>query len=443
MILSQRSIAMAATVFLTFGANVAYGAGRDASRLGHDLTPVGAERAGNTNGSIPAWRPTPVNAPVKGGVRSNPFASDVPRLKITAADLARHVVKLTEGTKEILKRNPDTFHLNVYPTRRVAVFPDRVAKMTRNNVATAALADGGLRVTDVHGGYPFPIPKNAHEVMWNHLLRYEGDTTRHAKFDAYYVAAGKRVYTVGAIVYERWPYQTGGDTMWTVRIDYSAPARRAGAITLGRDPMDIAGKGRKAWQYLPGQRRVKRAPRLAFDTPNPVNGGITTYDDAYMFNGSMELYNWKLLGKKEMYVPYNNYDMQYRLGPDEIYGDRHVKPEAIRWELHRVWVVEATVKPGKRHKYRRRTFYVDEDTWTILASDQYGDQGKLVRAGYHYTAFSYDVGASNSFLQCAYDLESGAYYLTGVAGPHGGIHYTDRIGDDFFQPNAVSGSGVR
>ncbi len=61
--------------------------------------------------------------------------------------------------------------------------------------------------------------------------------------------------------------------------------------------------------YLPGQRRVKAAPDVAYDTPNPGTAGATTYDDAFMFNGAMDRYDFKLIGKKEMYVPYNAYKL--------------------------------------------------------------------------------------------------------------------------------------
>ena len=66
------------------------------------------------------------------------------------------------------------------------------------------------------------------------------------------------------------------------------------------DPLDIGTKDRRAWSYLPGQRRVKVAPDLAYDTPNPGTAGATTFDDTFIFNGSMDRFDFKLVGKKEM-----------------------------------------------------------------------------------------------------------------------------------------------
>ena len=120
-------------------------------------------------------------------------------------------------------------------------------------------------------------------------------------------------------------------------------------MILAREPMDQSKNARKAWQYLPGQRRVRRAPTISYDTPNPGATGLMTYDDVFMFNGSLDRYDWKLIGKKELYIPYNCYKPQLKVPLTEKCLGGHPDPEYWRWELHRVWVVEGTVKPGKRH----------------------------------------------------------------------------------------------
>ncbi|MNJ62043.1 hypothetical protein D3C77_578630 [compost metagenome] len=51
----------------------------------------------------------------------------------------------------------------------------------------------------------------------------------------------------------------------------------------------------------------------------------------------------------------------------------------MRWELHRVWEVEATVAGGKRHAVAKRKFYFDEDSWMVLLMDGYDSEGKLWR----------------------------------------------------------------
>ena len=64
----------------------------------------------------------------------------------------------------------------VYPTRRSASVPRRIYDATRRVAATAKLVDGGNGVGNSVIGIPFPIPKNGLEVIWNHLLRYRGES---------------------------------------------------------------------------------------------------------------------------------------------------------------------------------------------------------------------------------------------------------------------------
>ena len=93
---------MAVAAAFATGAHAAVTAD-EAKQLGTTLTPVGAEKAGNEEGTIPEWAgglTTPPACFVKGsGKRPDPYAADKPRLAITGKNLAEHASKLTTGTQ--------------------------------------------------------------------------------------------------------------------------------------------------------------------------------------------------------------------------------------------------------------------------------------------------------------------------------------------------------
>lgn len=447
---------IAAALTLAFAGQAAAAVSADeAKQLGTTLTAVGAEKAGNKEGTIPAYTGTPVAAPADfkpgSGIRPDPFASEKPRLVITGKNAAEHADKLTEGTKELLKRHP-TFRIDVYPTHRTAVFPKAIIENTLKNATAAKTAENGLGVENALPGVPFPIPKTGYEVMWNHNLRYQGIGFI-GKYDSWNVdsAGVPTLATHGEATYE-WPIYApgklstimkGDDPFWLLKLNYIAPARRNGEAIMLHDSVNPLVQGRRAWQYLPGQRRVKLAPDIAYDTPNPGSAGASNYDDANVFNGAMDRFDFKLVGKKEMYVPYSTYRLTYNPKVEEITTPKHINPDTVRWELHRVWVVEATLKPGKRHNYVKRVFYVDEDSWNALASDQYDARGQLYRSGFLFTTYGYDSGAMNTDTQAFYDFVSGAYNVAGLFGKYGLKYITEARPANQWSPETLSGSGVR
>ena len=77
----------------------------EAERLKGDLTPLGAERAGNASGTIPAWEGgyTQVWPGYQSGQpRPDPFASEKPLYRIDADNMATHAAELTEGIRALL-----------------------------------------------------------------------------------------------------------------------------------------------------------------------------------------------------------------------------------------------------------------------------------------------------------------------------------------------------
>jgi hypothetical protein len=269
-------------------------------------------------------------------------------------------------------------------------------------------------------------------------------------YDVYYVGSnGKPILSTTAFATAIYPaFETPdeevGDKPWAkLRINYLAPARRAGEILLVHEPGAnyTSGKGRQAWQYLTGQRRVRLAPAVAFDTPNPAVAGTSTYDDAAIWNGSPERYDWKLLGKKEMLIPASNYAFLFEQPVENLLGEKFLAPEHTRWEKHRVWIVEGTLKPGLRHLYTKRRIYFDEDTWVAAAGETYDGQGKLWRVSFTYGARLYDrksgAGATGS-----YDLLQDIYNLNAKPIPGKFSNGVDQ-GDKYFSPKGLARSGVR
>jgi hypothetical protein len=426
----------------------------EAARLGNEngLTPVGAVWQGNADGSIPAWNPAgpPIPASFVEGSDNytNPYPDEKPLFSIDASNYQEHAEFLSEGAKAMFEKL-EGFRMDVYPSHRDFVTPDWVYENSKKNATGASMVDDGQKVAGHYPGVPFPIPQNGLEVMWNHMSRFGTDHT--VDYDTYYVAASGNpiLSTTGYMtnvfpVFED-PSQPAGDTAWVkLRINYKAPARRAGEILLVHEPgADFTeGKGRKAWQYLTGQRRVRLAPAVSFDTPNPGVAGTSTYDDSFIYNGSPERFDWKLVGKKELYVPYNCYDFVFQANTTDVLGPKFLNPDYIRWEKHRVFVVEADLKDGSRHLYSKRRFYVDEDSWTALASDQYDGRGNLWRVQFQYPAQVYDRKSIYSLSYGAYDLLQGIYNLNTKPLP-GGYKNGVKEGDKYFTPKGMARSGVR
>lgn len=357
-----------------------------ADDLGKTLTPLGAIKAGNADGTIPAYTgglTTPAAGWKSGDPRPDPFAGEKPLYSVTAANIAQYEGKLAAGVAAMIKTLPG-FHVDVYPTHRTAASPQFIYDAALANTKTAKLSDNGLDVVDSKLSIPFPIPKNGNEAIWNHILRWRGTQVVRTVSNAITTPQGS--YTL-----ERWheeimlPYNTPGvdqsekrDSLFFQEI--LSPPRIAGQLTLVRSYTNPFEQPRQAWTYNPGERRVRRAPEINYDTPVQNTDGLETVDDYDMFNGAIDRYNWKLVGRRELIVPYNTYKLQDpKLTYEQIVQKDTINPDYMRWELHRVWEVEATLKDGVRHIYSKRTMYLDEDSWQMLIADRYDTRGQLWR----------------------------------------------------------------
>jgi len=421
----------------------------EARKLGAELTPAGAEKAGNKDGSIPAYTGGLTSAPAgydkATNVRPDPFAAEKPLYSVDAKSMDKYADKLTEGTKAVMKGNPE-YRVDVYPTHRTAAYPKFVLDNTLKN-ATSASVDSKGDIQGARAGIPYPIPKTGVEAMWNFVARFYGMSMQLPRFSAYNVdSAGKLVlsnqgsYMTEGVYYDENKPDAG--VLNRVRTEYTGPARRAGESAMVIDAMD-GEKGRRAWQYLPGQRRVRLAPDLSYDTPNPGTNGMSTYDDVNLFNGRMDRFDFKLVGKKEIIVPYNTYRFSYADKPEQVFLAKSINPDVLRWELHRVWVVEATLKEGARHVYARRTFYLDEDSWAAVATDAYDGRGQLWRAGFAYLTQSYDVPVPTTTTAGHYDVIAGTYYVNLWPGA-GGVKVSEKpTADATWSGDAMAAKGVR
>lgn len=395
-----------------------------AARLGNDLTPLGAEKAGNADGSIPSWdggiQTPPLDYKV-GDHHPDPFENEQPLFKIDQGSVSQYADKLTEGQKALIKTYPDSFFMNVYPTHRTASFPQHYYDATKNIATTAKLTNNGSGIAGAAIGIPFPIPTSGEEVIWNHILRYRGEVASRDNGQVAPTRGGSftmvRLEEEFNVVYSKADAteESLNNIVLYFKQTVKAPARLAGGILLVHETMDQVKEPRQAWLYNAGQRRVRRAPNVAYDNPGTASDGMRTSDQLDMFNGALDRYDWKLVGKKEMYVPYNSYKLHSdQLKYEDIVTPLHINQEHTRYELHRVWVVEANLKEGERHLFKRRTFYVDEDSWQILAVDQYDNRDQLWRVSQAHVINYYEVPTLWSTLEVHTDLQAGRYLALGL-----------------------------
>ncbi len=398
---------------------------KEVARLGNELTPTGAEKAGNADGSIPAWDgglTSPADAGhadfQPGGHHPDPYADDSVIATVDTTNLLLFRDKLTAGHQAMLEMY-NSFRMNIYLTRRSAALPRRIYEASRRSAVEAALSKDGNGVEGTVVGIPFPIPASGLEVIWNHILRYRGQSSMRYVGQAPVTRSGDytlvKLRDTSISFYHDENALRGGNMLLQFIQDIIAPPRLAGTILLVHETLNQSAEPRRAWIYNPGQRRVRRAPNIAFDSPGTGSDGLRTSDQLDMFNGSPERYNWELIGKKEIYVPYNAYRLHSNLLKyEDILDPLHLNPDNLRYELHRVWVVDATLKDNISHLYKRRTFYVDEDSWQILHVDQYDNRDQLWRVSEAHVINYYDVPALWSTLEVHYDLQSGRYLALGL-----------------------------
>jgi hypothetical protein len=455
--LKKHTLMSAAIVLaLTAGSALAAVSPQEAAKLGASLTPFGAEKAGNAAGTIPEWTGGITKAPAgyttPGQHHVDPFADDKPLFTITKANLDQYKDHLTPGQIAMFNTYPNSYQMPVYPTRRSGSAPQWVYDNTIKNATTAKLLDGGNGFSDAYGGVPFPIPQNGVEALWNHIARYRGTyiVRRASEVAVQRNGSYSLVTSQQEALFKFYnPKGTAADLnniMFYYLSFTKSPARLAGGAVLVHETLDQVKEPRQAWGYNAGQRRVRRAPNLAYDTPIAAADGLRTADDTDMINGSPDRYDWKLVGKKEIYIPYNSYKVT---SPDVKYEDLlqvgHLNPAYTRNELHRVWVVEGTLKAGARHIYSKRTLFLDEDSWQAAVVDQYDGRGELWRVSIAYLKNFYDLPTTWSALDTFHDLQARRYHVQNLDNEEPStIDFSQPVPDDgYFKPAALRRRGTR
>mgnify|MGYP000473513806 CR=1 FL=1 len=414
-------ITLSACIGLTLGLGQAFAGAKpdEVHRLSEDLTPMGSERAGNADGTIPEWTGGITQPPAgysPGDHHPSPWPDDQPLFRITGANYQDYADNLSPGQMGLFEKYGDTYFMDVYESRRSASFPEHIYEMSIKNASTAKLADQGEGVIDASEGFPFPFPENAYELMWNHKLKYKGIGGVRYNNQVAPTTAGDFTVTVIREELLGLYYKRGMTIADTNNIllyffqEVESPARLAGNILLVHETLNQQALPRQAWIYNPGQRRVRRAPNVAYDNPGTGSDGLRTNDMTDMFNGSLDRFDWKLLGKREMYVPYNAYPIHSdQLDFDDLALPGHLDPNRLRYERHRVWVVEARLRQGQRHINPRRSYYLDEDSYQILMADHYDANGELWRYSEAHPINFYEVPTLWTTIEIHHDLASGRF----------------------------------
>ncbi len=422
-----------------------------ASLGGDEFTPIGAERAGNAAGTIPAWTGGLTDLPagyVEGEPLVNPFPDEQPLFTITAQNYEQYQENLSPGQIAVLKRYPNTFRMPVYKTHRTALYPEHLYDDFKNDALTATTTDGGNGLANVDSYLPFPFPKTGIEVIWNHVLRFRGGSVRRTYTQIPMQANGafSPVVFDDQLTFANYMDNAPENRLFYYKQSIKAPARLEGNVLLVHENINQVVEPRAAWVYNAGQRRVRRAPDVAYDGPGTASDGLRTADDLDLYNGAPDRYDWKLLGKKELYIPYNAFKLRDKtLKYKDILLAGHMNPAYLRYELHRVWVVEATLKEGARHIYARRTFYIDEDTWQISVADLYDGRGEMWRVKEAHNVLHYQVQVPWYAAEVSYDLISGRYLPIGLDNEIKGYQYNwdYKVSEREYTPAALRRSGVR
>ena len=447
-------------VFLVAGPAWSKVPAEQAARLGQDLTPVGAERAGNDDGSIPEWTGgltgVPDHVAFDGqGHYPDPYADDTSILTITNDNAAAHEAFLTDGQRAMLAAHPQ-YKMAVYPTRRSCAFPDGVYQAGIANATRGEIAGAGATITNVIGGVPFPILQSGVEAVWNHNLRYRGFKVERT----FASAAPSRSGSYSPIIVKDElifnyadPQRTSFEDLEGVSFKYVqetlSPSRRAGQLLLVHETLDPADSDRKSWQYTMGDivnnPRVQRTPTASYDNPQIYSDAMSTADNFDMFSGLPDRYDWQLVGKSEKYIAYNSYKVS---SPDLSYDDivlaGHLNQDVVRYEKHRVWEVDATMKSSQRHVYHRRVKYFDEDSWNMVAGDLYDARGNLWRVQEAHLIQYYDVPTCFNASDVVYDLAEGRYVVQNLKNEEDGISFSaDHLSDGAFTPNQLRRRVVR
>ncbi len=421
---------------------------QQASQLGNELTAIGAQASANKSGSIPAYTGG-LAQDTNSDPYTNIYADEAPLFTISKKNLSQFKDNLTPGQIAMFERYPDTYNMPIYPTHRSASLPQKIKAKAKKNATSADLLANGNGLTNFDESVPFAIPQNGLEVIWNHVTRFRGGSVqlnratipvqRNGSFTPIRISAN---FSPPQYLQEGFDSKEDKNILFYYSSAIKSPARLTGNVLLVHETIDQVNEPRKAWQYNAGQRRVRRAPQIAYDSPN--TDGLRTADQVDMFNGAPDRYNWKIIGKKEIYIPYNSYKIIDKNAKyADIIGAGHINQKYTRYELHRVWHIEATIKEGSRHIYGKRSLYLDEDSWQISVADHYDQRGQLWRVAEGHTMQFINVNTPWYTSITNYDLLSGRYMVELNIEERNAFDFKQKLKRKDFTTGAIRRSGKR
>jgi hypothetical protein len=431
------------------------------ARAEEELNPMGGIVRGNAEGTIPTWSGGLKRAASHKGRVVNPFADDKVLYTITGQNLDAYAHLLSAGQQAMLKQYPDSFVIPVYPSRRSASYPGFVYEALLKNRETATLITEGVKtgVRNATITSPFPEPENGLQAVWNHTMRWRGILlTRETSWVP--VTAGGRyrplllreeiAFPYASPLYRghqdpdsghQDPAQTSAPGYSTATIavkrKFISPGSVSGQGYLYYDTYDYTLRERMRWVHVPQLKRVLRLPRARLDQPLALAAGIVGLDDRDLYKGSPELFDWELLGRHEMLVPYNAYALDnYQLSFKDLIDKHHLNQQHTRYELHRVWKVVGTAK-GPKSTYGKRIFYIDEDTWQIVLGEKYDRAGELVMHAEAHTQNFYDVPVVFTGVNVYYRLDDRRFLVTDINNMMQPYQWEDDINPRDFGPNSL------
>ena len=449
--------AVATSTVVMVGTASAEVSAEEAKQLGTTLTVWGAEKAGNKEGTIPAYTGEKIAPPAGWDRKKQGFPDpwgEKPLFTITAQNVAKYADKL-DGMVEVFKKYPN-FRMDIYPTHRIFAMPKYVVDNSIKNATGCKTSQDQYSLDGCYPGVLFPIPKTGNQVMWNKLLNYGSNAWVSENVSTYVTpVSGSPVLQSANLITTELPLYNPANTKvighddvyFRARVDQTGPARGNGNKYVFLYSVNTIDVGSRAWSYIPGQRRVKLSPDLAYDTPSPISGGASLMDEQTGFLGAMDRFDFKLAGKKEKYIMANNFNLtDPRVCPDsKVTGTKNFpNPDCVRWELHRVWVVEAKLKPQYRHVYKTRKFFFDEDGFIPGGQEGYDGAGTLYRITNSSSYSFFNGGGTSSQGMVEMDLLTGIWTLQGAYGSEGGAYYViPPVNDHFFTPDSLAAEGIR
>lgn len=419
--------ALALTLSILSAAALAKMSPETVARLGRDLTPMGAIRAANDDGLIPEWTGSVIGLPPgiswdgPGTPLPDPYAGEKPLFTITSGNMEQYRKRLSPGQVAMFETYPETFRMPVYPGHREFAYADSLYAMVRYNAEHAELYNDNEGIRGYIGHATFPVPTTGAEVVWftrttGAFVTREGEYSDIAMFPNGTQSTRRSRFLQESPYADRnkplspeYEYPRLGKYASYIMTYVTEPARDKGLITSIFEPLDYSENAREVWRYLPGSRRVRRAPTVGFDTPDGP-GGLKTVDEVRGFNGSMERFEWTLIGREEIFIPYHNYRFDDpNVGYDVLLTRFHANPDYMRYELKRVWIAEAILKEGQRHLYGKRRIYVDEDTGLTAITENYDGRGELWKLVLFNNLYEFSGEAYVRRAQMYHDLRAGAY----------------------------------